>query len=166
MTTIAYRSGTLAADQCSWSGGVRRKVRKVFCIADPAQPGAWMLVAFAGSADYAHRVLEWLGGGDKPDPAKSHALDAMSNQCALVIDRPGFGKTWQRTRIRQLSNGLIFSEMQEEFYAFGGGQEFAWGALEAGASARQAVEIAIKRSDYAGFGVDCVAFDDATGVQA
>lgn len=49
-----------------------------------------------------------------------------------------------------------YGRMRESFYAFGGGQEFAWGALEAGATAVEAVRIAIKRSDYAGLGVDVV----------
>ena len=48
--------------------------------------------------------------------------------------------------------------MRERIYAQGAGQEFAWGALEAGATARRAIEIAMKRSDYAGLGVDTVGF--------
>ena len=40
----------------------------------------------------------------------------------------------------------------------GGGQDFAIGALEGGATAVQAVRIAIKRSEMAGLGVDSVRF--------
>ena len=57
-----------------------------------------------------------------------------------------------------MGSSLWYSRMHERIYAFGGGQDYAWGALEAGATARQAVQIAIKRSDYAGLGVTTISF--------
>jgi ATP-dependent protease HslVU (ClpYQ) peptidase subunit len=148
MTTIAWDGVTLAADRCSWSSGARRRARKVFKLKAP--DGSQFLVAFAGSADYARSVMEWMAGGDRPNPLNFVTADQLFHQCALVID--------DKHRIWQMCNSLIYTQMQERIYAFGGGQDFAWGALEAGASAKRAVEIAILRSDYAGFGVDCVRF--------
>lgn len=148
MTTIAFDGTYLAADCCSWSAGARRRVRKVFKVRAP--DGSRFLVAFAGSADYAHLVLAWMRGGSRPDPLAWNKLEEINNQCALVID--------EKRRVWQLSTGLIYTQMLERRYAFGGGQDFAWGALEAGATAKRAVQIAIKRSDYAGLGVDAVRF--------
>lgn len=149
MTTIAWDGECLAADRCSWSGGTRRQVRKTFKITAP--DGRRFLVAFAGGQDYSIRILRWMRGEDgRPNPLDYVGADQIHNQCALVVD--------ERRRIWQLGNSLIYTQMRERVYAFGGGQDFAWGALEAGATARQAVQIAIKRSDYAGFGVDVVRF--------
>lgn len=147
MTTIAWDGTTLAADRCSWSSGARRRVRKVFKV--KAADGRRFLVAFAGDGCFAIAVLAWMRGQrERPDPLAFLKPDDLGSQCALVID--------ERGRVWQLGNSLWYSRMQERIYAYGGGQDFAWGALEAGASARQAVEIAIKRSDYAGLGVDTV----------
>lgn len=149
MTTIAWDGQTLAADCCSWSGPARRKVRKVFKLKSP--DGQQFLVAFAGDGSFVLQVLAWMRGQrDKPDPLTFIQPDQIGNQCALVID--------EKHHVWQLGNALTYSRMHERFYAFGAGQEFAWGALEAGATAKQAVQIAIKRSDYAGLGVDTVRF--------
>lgn len=149
MTTIAWDGKTLAADSCSWSGGARRKVCKVFKVRAP--DGQRFLVAFAGSGSFAIAVLAWMRGqAERPDPALFVPPEQRDHQCALVID--------ERRRVWQLGNELVYTQMRERIYAFGGGQDFAWGALEAGASAVQAVRIAIKRSDFAGLGVDSVRF--------
>lgn len=149
MTTIAFDGKTLAADACSWSGGARRKVRKVFKI--KAADGRRFLVAFAGNGSFALAVLAWMQGKrDRPNPLDFLKPDELANQCALVID--------EKHRVWQLGSDLFYSPMRERVYAFGGGQDFAWGALEAGATARQAVAIAMKRSDYAGLGIDSVRF--------
>lgn len=149
MTTIAWDGTTLAADRCSWSGGARRQVRKVFKL--KAHDGRRFLVAFAGNGTFALAVLGWMRG-EQPRPVPRDYLrdDELCNQCALVID--------EKHRVWQLGNDLVYGQMRERVYAFGGGQDFAWGAVEAGATAKRAVEIAIKRSDMAGFGVDCVRF--------
>lgn len=116
-----------------------------------APDGRRFLVAFAGNGSFALAVLAWMRGQrERPDPLAFMKPDELGQQCALVID--------EKRRVWQLGNELWYSRMHEGVYAFGGGQEFAWGALEAGASARRAVEIAIKRSDYAGLGVDVVRF--------
>ncbi len=96
-------------------------------------------------------VLAWMRGeGKEPDCRDFMAAENFGNQCALVID--------EQRRVWQLSPRLVYIRHYERFYAFRGGQEFAWGALEAGATARKAVQIAIKRSDLAGLGVDTVRF--------
>ncbi len=149
ITTIAWDGTTLAADSCSWSNSTRRRVLKVFKVKAP--DSSQYLVAFAGSGAFALAVLAWMQGlTDKPVPTDFMDAKDRDNQFALVID--------EQRRVWQLSGHLVYSHMRETVYAFGGGQEYAWGALEAGASAVQAVKIAIKRSDMAGLGVDSVRF--------
>ncbi len=151
MTTIAWDGKTLAADCCSWSGGARRKVRKVFRV-ESAERGM-LLVAFAGHGAFCLRVLDWMRGqGERPNPSDYYSREEINNQCAVVID--------QERQVWSLGNDLHWQRMEETIYANGAGQEFAWGALEAGATAQQAIEITAKRSDYAAFGVDTVEFPE------
>lgn len=155
MTTIAWDGKTLAADQCSWSGGVRRRVRKVFKIQQAN--GDHLLVALAGDAAFCMAVLAWLrGDGERPNPRDYWAIDEMRRTCAVTVQPSG--------KVCCLSNSLMWEEFDERVFANGAGHEFAWGALEAGATAVRAVEIALLRSDYAGFGVDAVTFDDAPAI--
>ncbi|WP_340524079.1 hypothetical protein [Cupriavidus necator] len=148
MTTIAWDGTTLAADRCSWSGPARRRVRKVFKVRAP--DGRMFLVAFAGNGDFAMAILAWMRGrGEKPNAADFNV--ERDSCCGVIVD--------ERRRVWQIPASLVYGQpMRERKFAQGAGQEFAWGALEAGASARKAVEIAAKRSDYAGLGVDCVRF--------
>lgn len=127
---------------------MRRRVKKVFRIKH-AERGV-LLVAFAGNGAYCLRVLDWLKGGEQPKPTDFHTAETISYQCAVVID--------EQRRVGSLGNDLFWQEMLESIYANGAGQEFAWGALEAGATAVQAIKIAMKRSDYAGLGIDSVSF--------
>ncbi|WP_430230494.1 hypothetical protein [Paraburkholderia tropica] len=147
MSTIAWDGETLAADRCSWSGCARRRSRKVFALT--RADGSKVLVGFTGSQSFSVAVMDWMQGkGEKPD-CKEFGVEP-DNQCAIVVD--------EKLRVWTLGNKLQYCRMIEKIFALGGGQEFAWGALEAGATAKRAIEIAAKRGDYAGLGVDCVRF--------
>lgn len=148
MTTIAFDGTTLAADRCSWSGGARRRVRKAHKVTAP--DGRKYLVAMAGNGSLADAVLAWMRGGQRPNPLDFIKPEDLQNQCALVID--------EKRRVWQLGADLTYTHTTEKIFAMGAGQDFAWGALEAGATAEQAIRIAIKRSDYAGLGVNTVRF--------
>lgn len=149
MTTIAWDGKTLAGDQGSWSGPARRRVRKVFRIT--AQDGKDFLVGFCGDGAFALAVLAWMRGKAEKPSYRAFGVNP-DVQCAMVIERD--------LTVWGVGASLTYYKFDEQQMAMGGGQEFAWGALEAGASAARAVEIAIKRSDYAAFGVDTVSFDD------
>jgi 20S proteasome alpha/beta subunit len=149
MTTIAWDGVTLAADKCSWSGPARRTVRKVFKIESPDRGP--LLVGFCGHQTFALQVLAWMKGGERPNPSTFFERELLTQQCCVAIDSD--------RRVWALGNDLHWSQMEETIFALGAGHEFAWGALEAGASAVRAIEIAAKRSDYAGMGVDSVSFD-------
>ena len=145
MTTIAWDGTTLAADCAAWSGNSKYRVRKVFKV--KASDDARYLVAFSGDGHYAQALLTWMRGG--PHPGAYPTTDNVV--VAVVID--------QQRRIWRLDSvSLRYGRVLERLHASGGGQDFAIGALEAGATAVQAVRIAIKRSDMAGLGVDWVRF--------
>ena len=146
MTTIAFDGTTLAADRCAWSSGNRYRVRKVYKVRAP--DGRRFLVAFSGNGSYCMALLNWMRGGPKPG---AYPEDGGPYTVAVVIDQ-------QRRIWRMESHSLTYCQVLEKFHACGGGQDFAIGALEAGATAREAVQIAIKRSDMAGLGVDTVRF--------
>lgn len=149
MTTIAWDGKTLAGDRGSWSGAARRHVRKVFKI--KAKDGADFLVGFCGDGAFALAVLAWMRGeADKPSYREFGVSPDL--QCAMVIEKD--------LTVWGVGASLTYYRFEETMMAMGGGQEFAWGALEAGASAQRAIEIAIKRSDYAAFGVDSVSFEE------
>lgn len=145
MSTIAFDGITLAADRAAWSGGCKYRVRKVFNVT--ATTGKRYLVAFCGDGHFAQAVLSWMRGGQHPG-----AYPTTDNVViAVVIDE-------QRRIWRLESTALRYGRVLERLHACGGGQDFAIGALEGGATAVQAVRIAIKRSEMAGLGVDSVRF--------
>lgn len=145
MTTIAWDGTTLAADRAAWSGNMKFRVRKVHKVKAP--DGSVYLVAFSGDGNFAEAVLRWMNGG--PHPGAYPNTDNVI--IAVVIDE-------QRRIWRMESTALRYGRVLERVHACGGGQDFAIGALEAGATAAQAVRIAAKRSDMAGLGVDWVRF--------
>jgi ATP-dependent HslUV protease subunit HslV len=146
MTTIAFDGTTLAADRCAWSSGNRYRVRKVYKVRAP--DGRLFLVAFCGQANYCMAVLDWMRGGPRPGeyPNKDGTYTI-----AVVIDE-------QRRIWRMESDYLTYTQVLEKVHACGAGQDFAIGALEAGATAAEAIRITMKRSDLAGLGVDTVRF--------
>jgi len=147
MTTIAWDGTTLAADRAAWSGGQKYRVKKVHKITAP--DGRKFLVALCGDGQYATLVLAWMRGGPHPGayPDNDNIVIAVS------ID--------ERRRIWRLSSAkLCYERVLEKIHATGAGQDFAIGALEAGATAKQAVLITARRSDLSALGVDCVTFDD------
>ena len=146
MTVVVYRDGILAGDNCSWSDGIRRKSTKVFRF---YSWGELHLVGFTGQEGYCRQVLNWL----QEKEAKPVYLDKDTEhyQCALLV-RNGV--------IYTLNNALDLIPTDEEYFAIGAGQEIAWGALHAGATAEEAVMIVQHRSNYAAFGATKVSIHE------
>jgi 20S proteasome alpha/beta subunit len=146
LTTIAWDGTTLAADRASWAGGAKRRVRKVFRI---TREGHTFLVAFMGSQAFAIRLEGWMRGEHDFPACEAYGVDRDSS-VAVCID--------ERRRVFELSATGVWQPFREKVFARGGGQEYAWGALDAGADARTAVLIAARRCDYSAMGVDVVTF--------
>jgi len=144
MTTIAWDGITLAADRAAWSNGMKYRVRKVHKVR--AKDGQTFLVAFCGDGHFAVNLLAWMRGGKHPGKSPDE-----NTTIAIVIDEKR--RVW-----RMSSNELRYCRALEKIHVTGAGQDFAIGALEAGATAIQAIKIAAKRSDMAGLGIDAVRF--------
>lgn len=117
-------------------------VRKVHRI--QAADGRVFLVGCCGRADHIEAFFAWMRGGEKP----SMPLDAEFS--ALVID--------ERRRAWNIHDTLIYVRCTAKRWAIGSGCDYALGAMEAGASAEQAVRIASRLDVHCGFGVNSVRF--------
>lgn len=126
MTTIAYRDGCIAGDTLACWGsnrdGFATKVAKL----GPVLAGA------SGSLSACQAFLDWFRSGMRGDPpampdggATAFGLIVTPVDDVLVWGPRG----WERTR-----NAAV---------AMGSGSEFAQGAMEMGATAEQAVRVAM-----------------------
>lgn len=126
MTTIAYRDGVLAADTlATWGDSRDGRCTKI------AKRGP-VLAAGAGSMAQVQAFLDWFRAGMKGDPPPAQAGD-NSAFCYLIEPSGWFlmwgPRGWERSR--------------DDALALGSGGEYARGAMSAGATAEEAVAIAI-----------------------
>lgn len=131
MTTIAYRSGVMAADTRAYSGD---KVpigwkRKIHCLADGTLLGV-STTSVGGDA----LVRRWVEAGCAEPTNDSLKPESFS---ALMVRPNG--------EVFYACNNLEWSgPLTAEFLAIGSGDQFALGAMAAGASAVKAIAIAIE----------------------
>ena len=128
MTTIAYVHGEIAADTlCTWGtnrDGYTTKIAKKSCF----------LAGASGTVGGMQRFLDWFSSGMKGDPPEMPK--EPDRQTFGMIITPSdevllFGpQGWERTKNHMAS--------------MGSGGEFATGAMAMGASAEQAVRIAMQ----------------------
>jgi len=123
LTTIAFKNGVLAADTqatCSYHS----RVRKIHRMPDG------VLLGGCGSTQDCHLVAEWLKGGQEgklPRSLEADFIIVLPNGSILIAEGrfPPFPLT-------------------AKFAAIGSGSPVAMGAMEAGATALEAVKIAAK----------------------
>jgi ATP-dependent protease HslVU (ClpYQ) peptidase subunit len=143
MTTIAYRDGVLASDGRTSSGNVvlSDNEKKIMRLSDGA------LFALAGDVAYTGPMLEAL-----EDDAELPKADGAFT--AVIVETNG------ALRIYEGAGG--FMAIVEPFAAFGSGAAVAYGAMEMGASAEEAVRIATRRDTYSGgaIQVECAGYRD------
>lgn len=131
MTTIAYRDGILAADGRTSIGSTifTDNARKIIRLSDGA------LFALAGDVAYTGPMLEALED-EAPLPDKDGAFTA------IIVETSG------ALRFYEGAGGFI--AVDDPFAAFGSGADFAYGAMEMGASAEEAVRVACRRDSGSG----------------
>mgnify|MGYP001595236702 CR=1 FL=1 len=136
MTVIAVKDGIMAADTASWHSNVDRgaRVSKIVHLPDGSLFGA------AGWLPVIEQAREWLADGADPEkrPAKAEADDLSG--CLMRPD----GSLW--------SVSFRFDIYPEPagIDAQGAHNEFLYGAMLAGASAEEAVRLAIRHCTHAG----------------
>ena len=124
MTTIAWRGSVLATDSALTCGNMQGRFTKLL-----RQRGA--AYGFCGDADAVSLVMGHLKDGGKPDEMKK-----LKGDIGVLILTPDGCYTCDRD--------MVPIRVEDEFWAIGSGAEYAMGAMAAGKSARQAVEIACK----------------------
>jgi len=144
MTTIAYRSGLLAADTLisytSITNGSREKIAKC----------GGFTVALAGPA-WLRRPLEaWCAGGCPEDDVPQVLLDHGNDFSALIIDNT-------TGDLFEFDNGYLLP-IFADYTAIGSGALLALGAMAHGASAEEAVEAASKHDKNTGGPVTSLSF--------
>lgn len=124
MTVIAYRDGVMASDSLIVHGtrytGTVKKVTKT--------KDGW-LAGGAGQVSDVNQFLEWAETRDPETPP----LEALN---ALLVSPKGV--------VYCVENDLAPYEVKAEFFSEGSGDQIAMGAMAMGASAEEAVKIAIK----------------------
>lgn len=134
MTVIAYKDGIVAADGQSSRAGIKYRVQKLFEHGNE-------IIAACGDYSRAIQMRDWyVKGRVDPLPASSDNTFAR-----LLVFR---GKYFL-----EFENMSTPVKRTDKLVAFGSGSDIALGAMEMGASAIQAVEIAIKHLDSCGMGV-------------
>lgn len=136
MTTIAIDKETIASDSQATGAFIHAKnFTKVHCVPEGRNKGYW---GFAGHAINAQQIAEVLVSGypvDTIDPSLFQDVDAVWVQEDGTV-----------LAFVDSANGM---EVHLPF-AIGSGSQFAIGALAAGASAKEAVEIAKQLDPYTG----------------
>lgn len=140
MTTIAYRDGIMAGDGrycCNgWVHGENAvKVHKL---------SRHRLVGFTGEYHLFNAFLEWLRTGEGERPV------LKDGRCVEVDTQTGIAKVHEETG---------YFEITEEYHAWGSGSPAALAAMHAGASAKEAVEIAARLDTCTGGTIRSVSAD-------
>jgi len=143
MTTVVYRDGVLAADRQVTMGVTHvGKMRKVYRRPDGA------LIGGRGDTSLLVKFFDWFMAGEQGyrPRLKSAYADGDDAETQLIIVRPN-GSV-------ELHDSLGYTPIQKgKFFAIGSGAEVAYGALEMGATAVQAVRAAAKHDIHTGGGV-------------
>lgn len=145
MTTIAYKNGVIAADSQvtveSEGGGARnfatkKLFRKTVQINGHATD---VILATAGESAPGSLFVEAWGTGKSLTEVRELFTYSECDFTILVVTPDG---------LFEVDKWCVMEPVYEPFYAIGSGSKIAMGAMEAGASAQKAVEIACRRDPY------------------
>ena len=137
MSVVAWDGKTVAADKIAVSAEMRTTTTKVFRLDDA-------ILAWVGESGGGIALLDWYKNGSVQ--ARWPAAQNTDNWTRLIVAR---------------ASGVFFFErephaqkVEEPFMAWGSGRDYAMGAMAMGASAEEAVEVAIRFSTTCGNGID------------
>ena len=146
MTLIIWKGNTICADKCVTTGDVGRVANKLVRVGNS-------VVAYTGPADFGMSMLAWARNGYIPAEFPSTQRD--SDYAILVVAGPS-GLGGAVSLFYQTPDNVP----QASFGAVGVGAEFAIGAMAAGLSAPEAMELALQHIPRLGsvFGFDSKLF--------
>ena len=137
MTTIAYRDGVIAYDSRMTRGDLIVSDTYDKCI----QKDDYLFIGY-GDVESINKLIHAYLTGEIKEPIESNALVYDEKNINLI--HIGFDPT--QTPKNLWNNPLDLNE----YYAFGSGEEHAITAMDMGASAYEAVKMAIKRNCCSG----------------
>lgn len=132
MTCIAYRNSVMAADSLVVNDNAIKDLRSIKILSK----GGWLLGTSGELCPPDHTVLKWF----KPKAMQLPRMDGYKF-FMLAAGPKGVLRVWDQEG--------QFEPIRNRFWAVGSGSELAMGAMEMGATAAQAVAVAIK------FNVNC-----------
>lgn len=141
MTVIAWDGRSIAADKQMMSGDLRVTTTKLKKLPSGA------VVAWAGTIDCGLLLAHWFESG-------GHIAEWPKFQ--LDKDR------WTILVVAEADKVFFYEQeptsiaVEDKFMAWGSGRQFALAAMEHGATAKEAVEVAIKFCTSCGVGVDVI----------
>ena len=154
MTTIAFDGQTLAVDRASWQADyVWSPVCKLFHVTPcgecckrfrlPVVDVRHLVWAATGDASAVPLILNWMDGGDLPE---LDTKEITTHGLLLDIETGEIARLTTRLTLEPLEKGVPIAD--------GGGFQMALGAMLAGKTAVEAVEIVASRTGWAAGGVD------------
>ncbi|SRR5258706_16028655 len=139
MTCVAWDGKTLAADKravCAGTHCTTTKLRRI--------PSGEVL-AWTGDRDSGELLAKWYADG--ADVAKWPEFQKDKEDWCRLIVADGNG-------VRFFERKPVSVRVEDRFYAWGSGRDFALAAMHLGKNARQAVEVACLFDTGCGNGVD------------
>ena len=146
MTVIAWDGKIIAADKQASRGGLLRRTTKILKF---EIDGRAFIAGFSGTEQTGLIMADWYASGANPNTFPACQTDGSkeSEYWSNLIIADG-------KKVIQYSLWPTSLLIEERFYAIGNGEDFAIGAMSAGADAIQAVEIACKHCENCGLGID------------
>jgi ATP-dependent protease HslVU (ClpYQ) peptidase subunit len=133
MTTVAYRDGVMAADTASYIANLQVRapgtVSKVYRLRDGS------LFSGAGSSPKIAKLMRYI------EAEGLHGADPPRDDVWAILVTPD-------RRIWSIQEGDVHEVLEAGFYATGSGAEAALGAMHHGATAEEAVRIAMLVDPY------------------
>lgn len=131
MTTIAYRAGIIACDSRATEGDtiITDRCRKYF------RKGGWRFWLAGATSQFAQFVVDCASDCPKTSARDVYGFAVMGD---VVF------------RVDCIGGRVNFDRIDEEYDAVGSGQCFALAAMDAGATAAEAVRIAARRDPGTG----------------
>ncbi len=147
MTIVAWDGKSIAADRQSTCAGLKEAVIKIK-VTDNGT-----LMAATGSYGGGLILMDWYDKGAKPEDYPDFQKDDDKWCRLIVIDRED-----QIPKIYEQHPVPLYFE--DRFSAWGSGRDYAIGAMAAGATAEEAVEITSRHCVDCGLGVDVISLVD------
>jgi ATP-dependent protease HslVU (ClpYQ) peptidase subunit len=149
MSVVAWDGKSIAADKQATNTGLRFRATKIRRLASGE------VLAWTGGQDSGAIVSKWYEDGADPEKWPDCQKDK---------------EDWARLVVASAA-GVVFFErtpvaipIEDEFQAWGTGRDYALGAMARGATAREAVEIAMRFDTSCGLGIDEFSLEDGADV--